>query len=180
MPTRKQIKPFTLLLTYLLFLTGCAASKLQPVVNLTTCSEPRPEICTMNYRPVCEQLDDSSKIDSIGCNACSDPQVTGYLEGRMSVTLNICLFNLGSSFLLAVLFLISGCTFVRFPFSQRLIFYNVKLVTLVCSAVGLQFFPQIDRLNLKIPEIFLRPFSTVCWKWPKSSLVDSFVCCPQH
>ncbi|MDX2494977.1 MAG: hypothetical protein QNK27_08465 [Desulfuromusa sp.] len=82
MPTRKQIKPFILLLTCLLLLAGCAASKLQPVANLTTCSEPRPEICTMDYRPVCGQLDGSSKTYSNGCVACSDLQVTGYVEGE--------------------------------------------------------------------------------------------------
>ena len=46
------------------------------------CKEPRPQICTQDYRPVCALLqDDSSKTYSNGCNACSDPEVTGYREG---------------------------------------------------------------------------------------------------
>lgn len=48
----------------------------------TICTDPRPEICTMDYRPVCaERKDDSHKTYSNGCNACSDHEVIGYIEG---------------------------------------------------------------------------------------------------
>jgi alkaline phosphatase D len=49
----------------------------------TICTEPRPQVCTMDYRPVCGERDDYSyKTYSNGCNACSDPEVVGYVEGE--------------------------------------------------------------------------------------------------
>jgi len=49
---------------------------------LTICEEPRPQICTMDYRPVCAQLEDGTfKTYSNGCTACSDPIVTGHRAG---------------------------------------------------------------------------------------------------
>lgn len=62
----------------------------QPYV---ACSNPRPEICTREYRPVCAQVDtgkrcvtvpcDSSVNETRGnaCSACSDPKVVGYRAG---------------------------------------------------------------------------------------------------
>ncbi len=48
----------------------------------TVCTEPRPQICTMDYRPVCAQLSDGTfKTYSNGCTACTDPAVTGHREG---------------------------------------------------------------------------------------------------
>ena len=47
-----------------------------------TCKEPRPQVCTQDYRPVCAALPDGDfKTYSNGCSACSDPAVTGYSEG---------------------------------------------------------------------------------------------------
>jgi len=49
---------------------------------LVTCPEPRPQMCTMDYRPVCAQMKDgSSKEYSNGCTSCSDPNVSGYRDG---------------------------------------------------------------------------------------------------
>lgn len=49
---------------------------------LTICTEPRPQICTMDYQPVCAQLQDGTfETYSNGCTACADPVVTGYREG---------------------------------------------------------------------------------------------------
>jgi Kazal-type serine protease inhibitor-like protein len=48
----------------------------------TVCTDPRPQVCTMDYRPVCAQLEDTSfKTYSNGCTACSDPRVKFYEEG---------------------------------------------------------------------------------------------------
>ncbi len=50
-----------------------------PSAALTPCEDPRPEICTMDYVPVCGELDDGGqKTYSNACNACADPRVTGY------------------------------------------------------------------------------------------------------
>ena len=51
--------------------------------GLIVCPEPRPQICTMDYLPVCGQLQDGSfKVYSNGCSSCSDPAVVGYREGE--------------------------------------------------------------------------------------------------
>jgi len=45
----------------------------------TICSSPRPEMCTMDYRPVCALLKSGSwQQFSNGCSACADPRVVGY------------------------------------------------------------------------------------------------------
>ncbi len=50
---------------------------------LTVCSEPRPQMCTMDYRPVCGELQDGSfKTFSNGCMACADLDVVGYRDGE--------------------------------------------------------------------------------------------------
>ena len=50
--------------------------------EMVPCTEPRPQVCTQDYRPVCAELQDGSfKTYSNGCSACSDPAVTGYRDG---------------------------------------------------------------------------------------------------
>lgn len=46
------------------------------------CPEPRPQMCSMDYRPVCAQLADGRfKTYSNGCTSCTDSQVLGYRDG---------------------------------------------------------------------------------------------------
>jgi len=50
--------------------------------ELIICTDPRPEVCTMEFLLVCGERDDYSyKTYSNGCNACSEPEVVGYVEG---------------------------------------------------------------------------------------------------
>jgi hypothetical protein len=50
--------------------------------EMVTCPEPRPQVCTQDYRPVCAKLQDGNfKTYSNGCTACTDPAVAGYREG---------------------------------------------------------------------------------------------------
>ncbi len=50
--------------------------------EMVICPEPRPQMCTMDYRPVCAQLKDGSfKTYANACSSCSDPNVSGYREG---------------------------------------------------------------------------------------------------
>ena len=56
---------------------GAAASS-----AMTACTEPRPQICTREYRPVCAQLSDGRfKTYATGCTACSDAAVSAYKAG---------------------------------------------------------------------------------------------------
>jgi len=51
--------------------------------TLEVCPEPRPELCTMNYLPVCAQRKDGTfKSYANGCTSCTDTEVTGYRNGE--------------------------------------------------------------------------------------------------
>lgn len=50
-----------------------------PEDNFIRCGEKRPEVCTMEYVPVCAELNDGSqKTYSNACSACSDKEVVKY------------------------------------------------------------------------------------------------------
>jgi hypothetical protein len=64
---------------------GCADTKPQPTqetenaANIILCKDPRPQICTMEYIPVCAMLNDGAKRTyASGCGACSDGAVASY------------------------------------------------------------------------------------------------------
>ena len=72
---------FACALGMLLLLAACAGQ--QPVPSLTTqCTDPRPQVCTMEYAPVCAVLSAGGTREyASGCNACADDKVTGYAGG---------------------------------------------------------------------------------------------------
>ena len=46
------------------------------------CTDPRPQVCTMDYLPVCGRLaGGKTKTYANGCGACADPAVDGYAPG---------------------------------------------------------------------------------------------------
>jgi len=52
-------------------------------LGVTACTEPRPEICAMQYVPVCARFKgDVVKTYSSGCSACSDAKVISYKPGK--------------------------------------------------------------------------------------------------
>lgn len=52
------------------------------VSQVQTCEEPRPQVCTMDYRPVCASLAEGGvKTYSNGCGACGDAAVVSWIEG---------------------------------------------------------------------------------------------------
>ena len=55
-------------------------------LDLILCEEPRPQICTREYDPVCATLNDGSTITgSTGCTSCSDLEVVGYKKGACGI-----------------------------------------------------------------------------------------------
>ena len=51
-------------------------------VELTVCPEARPQICTMEYMPVCgSNSNGTSKTYGNACSACGDVEVAGYVVG---------------------------------------------------------------------------------------------------
>jgi len=88
-----RIPLLSLSLLALAALQACAAGETYVDVQQTfpapkaaeerLCTDPRPEICTREYLPVCARLEDGrQKTYSNGCTACSDPAVTGYQPGE--------------------------------------------------------------------------------------------------
>lgn len=60
--------------------SGCTAQA--PAPDLTRCTDPRPQICTQQYDPVCATVaDGSTKTYATGCTACADPGVVGWVSG---------------------------------------------------------------------------------------------------
>jgi Kazal-type serine protease inhibitor-like protein len=75
-----------LLWASVLILSGCGKasteqSNVAEIEGMTLCEDPRSQMCTMDYRPVCANLLGDNKTYSNGCSACSDLQVTGYQDG---------------------------------------------------------------------------------------------------
>ena len=78
---KQQILLSALLSTFF-FLSACSYNKEKPVAK-TMCTEPRPEICTMQYDPVCGiHTDNTTKTYASDCTACSNKDVTGYNAGE--------------------------------------------------------------------------------------------------
>ena len=72
----------------LLLATGLMAACTSPNTNTksdivqTPCEDPRPQICTMEYRPVCATLDSGElKTFGSGCSACGDALVQQHRPG---------------------------------------------------------------------------------------------------
>jgi len=80
----------TLLVILGLLSVACATSdktmeekhKEPGAMDIIICTEPRPQICTREYDPVCATLQDGHvKTYATGCTSCSDSAVTGYRLG---------------------------------------------------------------------------------------------------
>ena len=65
-------------------LLALAACQTRPPPSLVTqCTEPRPQVCTMEYAPVCADLVAGGKKQyASACNACADDAVSAYLKGE--------------------------------------------------------------------------------------------------
>ena len=53
--------------------------------NAVVCEDPRPTICTREYRPVCGHFADGT-VKTFGnpCTACGDKKVVGFTHGPCS------------------------------------------------------------------------------------------------
>ena len=68
---------------------GCAQQGSKPekkelakVTKGTLCTDPRPQMCTMEYDPVCAtSYNGNIQTYSNGCMACADKQVRSYVHG---------------------------------------------------------------------------------------------------
>lgn len=67
-----------------LTLNACASAgyeKPRPAASATVCEDPRPQVCTMDYTPVCATRQDGSvKTYSNGCTACANANVVSWVK----------------------------------------------------------------------------------------------------
>ena len=50
--------------------------------DVIICEQPRPQVCTREYNPVCATLDDGQiKTYATGCTSCADVNVQSYTPG---------------------------------------------------------------------------------------------------
>jgi hypothetical protein len=62
--------------------TSVAEETVSSTPVLIVCEDPRPQMCTMQYDPVCGVTGGSQrKTYSNACSACSDAKVSGYSSG---------------------------------------------------------------------------------------------------
>jgi PBP1b-binding outer membrane lipoprotein LpoB len=77
----KSIKQLAVLTALILLLSGCASQTVNPD-DMTLCTNPRPEVCTMEYNPVCGFMQNNDfRTYASPCTACSDSAVVGYTMG---------------------------------------------------------------------------------------------------
>lgn len=82
-------------ITVLSLICIACSAKTAAVNPLTVqCTDPRPQICTMDYTPVCATKDNrvrcvttpcqstETKTYSNGCGACANPAVISYIPGE--------------------------------------------------------------------------------------------------
>ncbi len=68
----------------LALVVGCAGPQQGATgeAQVQPCTDPRPQICTLDYSPVCGVLGNQERKEySNGCGACADPAVTSYTAG---------------------------------------------------------------------------------------------------
>jgi hypothetical protein len=68
------------------FLVSCVSNDGgKPQSPITECEDPRPQVCTMIYDPVCGTTGDGTrKTYASDCSACSNANVVSYEKGECS------------------------------------------------------------------------------------------------
>jgi len=73
---------FVVLMSFFMLSCASAPKDVYPDLTLIECANPKPQICTREYRPVCGfEGDGNHKTFSNACTACSSAEVSSYCEG---------------------------------------------------------------------------------------------------
>ncbi len=79
---RSKLPGLPIWLLLLLSLGACAGGQANSVVtggDQVACTDPRPQVCSMDYTPVCAQLQNGQeKTYSNACSSCADVNVQSY------------------------------------------------------------------------------------------------------
>jgi len=70
----------------LISVTACSSTaETTPVerpADWTECTDPRPQVCTFHYLPVCGfDADGNQATFGNDCSACADPKIIGHVPG---------------------------------------------------------------------------------------------------
>ena len=66
----------------IILLSACASQPAANKIASTACTEPRPQVCTMEFLPTCAVLAAGGRKEFASpCTACADTGVTGYVNG---------------------------------------------------------------------------------------------------
>ena len=77
-----KLLPLILILFSTISFTSCDTKSDKEILDIM-CSEPRPEVCTREYDPVCGYKSDrESKTYSNGCSACAEKEIIGFTNGE--------------------------------------------------------------------------------------------------
>lgn len=69
------------MMVMLMAVVACSSSNKVPD-KAGACEEPRPQMCTREYKPVCGVQENSiAKTYGNACTACSDEKVVFFLQG---------------------------------------------------------------------------------------------------
>ncbi|WP_432454592.1 MULTISPECIES: hypothetical protein [unclassified Agarivorans] len=69
------------ILSFALLLMACSQTS-APLLNADNiCQSPRPELCSMQYDPVCAEVAGKLKEYGNACSACGDVEVNSYQQG---------------------------------------------------------------------------------------------------
>ncbi len=61
---------------------ACETTTPPPEATLTACEDPRPQVCTTIYAPVCAVHEDGHReTHASACNACANDTVTAHEPG---------------------------------------------------------------------------------------------------
>ncbi len=72
-----MLKYVSMIALTLITISGCVSTQQQ------YCEQPRPEVCTFQYDPVCAQTKKKNqRTESNACSACSNPDVVSYTIGE--------------------------------------------------------------------------------------------------
>ena len=83
----RSVHRLLLTLSACVWMTACqsVAAPVTPPTHppLKMCQAPRPDVCTMQYEPVCGYGSDYRRLGTYGngCGACGQAEVMGYTEG---------------------------------------------------------------------------------------------------
>jgi len=73
---------FVSLIAITLLLSACQSTPIKQKVDVE-CQDPRSEICTRHFKPVCGVFSEGgSKTYSNDCTACADKAVQGFNKGE--------------------------------------------------------------------------------------------------